>query len=148
MLLKELMNNRPPTEELFELMMTVYDEGHTDNPRKQRTIAEEREAYFSYPIDMTASLVGYSEDGKIDSYIIVFEPQGQTVALGWAGASNKSETLALKQLFSSVCDLLKKRGINYIEPEIDSTDYYLCHILFSHLNYEKMESWDAYKRVL
>lgn len=148
MLLKEVMNNRTLTEELFELMMTVYDEGHTDNPRKQRTIAEEQEVYFSYPIDKTASLVGYSEDGKIDSYIIVFEPQGQTVEMGWAGASNKRETLALKQLFSSVCDLLQKRGINYIEPEIDSTDYYLYHILFSHLDYEKIESWDAYKRNL
>lgn len=146
--LKEIIEDEDLSESFFELTAKVYDAGHTDNPRGSRSLSEEKETYLSYPVDVMASLVGFSEEGEIDSYIMLFKPEDQSVEFGWAGASSDAKSESLRQLFKSVINDLQRKDIQLLEPEIDTTDYYQYEVLFSFLKFQHTESWDAYKKIL
>lgn len=146
--LKEIIEDEKLSKEFFELTTKVYDAGHIDNPRGSRSLNEEKETYLSYPVDIMASLVGFSEEGEIDSYIMLFEPEEQSVEFGWAGASSDTKSECLRQLFKSVINDLQRKDIQLLEPEIDTTDYYQYKVLFSFLKFQHMDSWNAYKKIL
>lgn len=67
-----------------------------------------------------------------------------SVEIAWMGISDPtpSSYLELKQLFKSQLKLMKAKGIQNIEPEIDTTDHYAFN-LFSFLAFDEMDSFDT-----
>jgi hypothetical protein len=144
--LESVLKNEALSKKLFCLTMQVYQESHLDNPVKSHTWQEEKDLYFSYPIDVSLSRVAFSKDGEIESYLFYLKPEDKRIEVGWAGAVSKDKSAALKRLFKHTLVTLNQLGIQEIEPEIDTTDYFQKEVLFSFLGYEDLISWDTYKK--
>lgn len=134
--------------ELLYLLKRNYVNTHQVNPAADMTLSEWESLLLDAQPDLDLSLVGLT-NGSISSYITVFSMDNTSFEIAWMGMSdpNPSSYLELKQLFKSQLKLMAAKGIQNVEPEIDTTDHYVFS-LFSFLTFDEMDSFDTYRKLI
>lgn len=145
---KEALSNSSLKVELFNLLKRNYVNTHQVNPAADLTLSECESLFLHEQPDLDLSLIGLT-NGSISSYITVFSSDQTSVEIAWVGLDEETPIsyLELKQLFKKQLELFKSKGVNSIETEIDTTDYYACG-LFSFIKLTELESFHTYRKMI
>lgn len=145
---KEALSNSSLKVELFHLLKRNYVNTHQVNPAADLTLSEWESLFLHEQPDLDLSLIGLT-NGSISSYITVFPMDNTSVEIGWMGLEEQKPASysELKQLFKSQLKLMETKGIQNIEPEIDTTDHYAFN-LFSFLAFDELDSFDTYRKLI
>ncbi|API88214.1 hypothetical protein BKP56_02370 [Marinilactibacillus sp. 15R] len=145
---KEALSNSSLKVELFHLLKRNYVNTHQVNPAADLTLSEWESLFLHEQPDLDLSLIGLT-NGSISSYITVFSSDQNSVEIAWVGLDEETPIsyLELKQLFKKQLELFKSKGVNSIETEIDTTDYYACG-LFSFIKLTELESFHTYRKMI
>lgn len=145
---KEALSNSSLKVELFHLLKRNYVNTHQVNPAADLTLSEWESLFLHEQPDLDLSLIGLT-NGSISSYITVFSSDQNSVEIAWVGLDEETPIsyLELKQLFKKQLELFKSKGVNSIETEIDTTDYYACG-LFSFINLTEFKSFNTYRKMI
>ncbi|MFL2060793.1 hypothetical protein ACEN4P_03490 [Marinilactibacillus psychrotolerans] len=145
---KEALSNPSLKIELLDLLKRNYINTHQVNPAANLTLSEWESLLLDGQPDWELSLVGLT-NGSVSSYITIFSSDQASIEIGWMGLEEQKPASysELKQLFKKQLELFRSKGVNTIEPEIDTTDYYACE-LFSFINVTELESFNTYRKII
>lgn len=145
---KEALSNPSLKAELFYLLKRNYVNTHQVNPTADMTLSEWESLFLDEQPDLDLSLVGLTK-GSISSYITVFSSDQTSVEIAWVGLDEETPIsyFELKQLFKKQLELFRSKGVDSIETEVDTTDYYACG-LFSFIKLTDLESFNTYRKMI
>lgn len=145
---KEALSNPSLKIELLDLLKRNYINTHQVNPAADMTLSEWESLFLDEQPNLDLSLVGLTNE-SVSSYITVFSSDQTSVEIAWVGLDEETPVsyLELKQLFKKQLELFRSMGVNSIDIEVDTTDYYACG-LFSFINLTELESFNTYIKTI
>ncbi|WP_150284454.1 hypothetical protein [Rummeliibacillus sp. TYF-LIM-RU47] len=138
--LREVLKDARLTEDLFRLLKHNYEQTHLANEAKDVSWELWREKLLNDNPDLDLSYI-IVNDNQISAYMFLHKTEDYHYEVGWMGKRRHVDILPgllKKQLID-----LEAEGIQTVEFEIDTTDYFayeFCEIL--DLKYKK--SWDSF----
>lgn len=144
---KEVFQDSQLKNQLMTLLKQNYEHTHLVNPAVDMTLQEWESFLIDEEPDWDLSLVALDDEG-ITAYVTTFRSE-TAIEVAWSGMreSRPSSCLLLKRLFKTQLLLFEQHGVESVEPEIDTTDYFVLE-LFSFMDYLEKDCLLTYRKFI